>query len=247
MMPIASSPLPMSTISTAAAKDMDMDAYEYRNTPQTQSGGRAEAGSQEHVSPATCPRIMIPKAAHATLPQVLDTNLDHSSSFDFSGDGCADEGGVDVISSSQARHRKSVSPIPENFFDDAAWEEVESIAPPPRPHHTPLPSRPTAATALLVVRPPASFSTSAMAPAPAVCFATQHPSPLPQAARTVACAAVGKLQIVTDFTFQEQVMARINDAVVEGAQEPGSMLVIQPTASGKGAYASALAKSPSNP
>ncbi len=30
-------------------------------------------------------------------------------------------------------HRTSVSPIPENFFDDAAWEDV-SIAPPPRPH-----------------------------------------------------------------------------------------------------------------
>ena len=114
------------------------------------------------VSCTPSPRIMIPKAAHTTLPQRPDTNFEHLRSFDFSGesDGCADEVVVEIVNSRQAHHsaitppmvspippphRKSVSPIPENSFNDAAWEEVVPIAPPPRPHHTPLPSRPTAA------------------------------------------------------------------------------------------------------
>ena len=206
------------------------------------------------VSCTPSPRIMIPKAAHTTLPQRPDTNFEHLRSFDFSGesDGCADEVVVEIVNSRQAHHsaitppmvspippphRKSVSPIPENSFNDAAWEEVVSIAPPPRPHHTPLPSRPTAAPALLEVWHPAALSTSAMAPfvpvvvpvAPPPCALTTLPSQ-----PTVASPL---LEVVSDFSFQSRVLDQIMQLLDSGSSQQRSLLSVQPTSSGKGAYA----------
>jgi hypothetical protein len=104
-------------------------------------------------------------------------------------------------------HRLAVSPIPENFFEDAAWEDVlpsRSVqpvtrSPPPRPQ-TPLPSRPTGAPALL--------------------------------------------EIVSDFSFQSRVLEQITQLLDSGSQQR-SLLSVQPTSSGKGAYAPAMSKYPS--
>ena len=199
------------------------------------------------------PRIMIPKAAHTTSPQLPDTNFERLRSFDFSGesDGCADEVAVEIVSSRQAQHsaitpptvspipppyHKSVSPIPENFFNDAAWEEV---------HHTP--SRPTAAPgpALQKVRPPAALSTSAMAPfvpvvvpvAPPPCALTTLPS-----RPTVAPPL---LEVVSDFSFQSRVLDQIMQLLDSGSSQQRSLLSVQPTSSGKGAYAPAMSNLPS--
>jgi hypothetical protein len=154
----ASSPLPMSTFSTD----------ECRNTSQTQPGGQAKAESQEHLTPATAPRI-------------------------------------------------SVSPIPENFFDEAAWEEVVSPA----------------------------VSTSAMAPfvpvvvpvAPPPCALTTLPSQ--------PTVAPPLLEVVSDFSFQSRVLDQIMQLLDSGSSQQRSLLSVQPTSSGKGAYAPAMSNLPS--
>jgi hypothetical protein len=109
----------------------------------------------------------------------------------------------------------SVSPIPENFFDDACWEDVT--------------------------------------PAPAVRLATQPLSPLPQAAvgklqfplllpRPAEAPALLEPEVVTDFKFQGRVLSRLTELLHSGS--PTSLLCVQPTSSGKGLYASTIAKNP---
>ncbi len=157
---------------------------------------RAATPAELLSTPPTCPRKREKTYDPvSTLPQSPDANVEQLWSIDCSGNGDADKVvAVDIVG-------PTLSPIPENFFDDAAWED---LAPPPRPRLTPLP---------------------------------------PLSSRLTAAPVL--LEVVSDFSFQSRVLDQISQLLGSGSSQQRSLLCVQPTSSGKGAYALAMSKHPS--
>jgi hypothetical protein len=85
-----------------------------------------------------------------------------------------------------------------------------------------------------------------------------HPSPCLVAPASLGAVGGAPLEVVTDFVFQANVMRLLSEITLKEGNSVNdrcgcltraigkkSLLVIQPTASGKGAYAPAMAKTPS--